>query len=112
MNTERFRQQREKRGLTKRELAKLCEMREMQILRYEAGTNDPSTENLKILAHALEVSADYLLGMTDTPRGYYGDALLEEEEHAILDAYRRDGWPGIIKLGADQLIQKKNRSPD
>jgi transcriptional regulator with XRE-family HTH domain len=111
INLERFQAHRLKRGLNKREMAKLCGLHELQIHRYESGISDPSSDGLKIIAAVLDVSVDYLLGITDEPRGHYGDGEIKEEEHAILDAYRRDGWPGIIKLGADQLIQK-TKSPD
>jgi transcriptional regulator with XRE-family HTH domain len=82
-------------------------MKELQIHRYEAGVNDPSTESLKILAAVLDVSTDYLLDMTDEPRGHYINENPDANEQDILNAYRRHGWAGIVRLGADRLIDKE-----
>jgi transcriptional regulator with XRE-family HTH domain len=114
MNIERFREQRIRLGLTKRELAKLCNMKDVQIHRYEAGANDPSTESLRVLAEALQVSADYLLDMTDEPGGQFVQTGLDRNEREVLSAYREHSWAGIIRLGTDRLIGKsvQLRDPD
>jgi transcriptional regulator with XRE-family HTH domain len=107
MDIERFRQVRELRGLSKRQLSKASGVGEMQLGRYESGENDPSAQNLKQIAKALQVSADYLLGITDDPQGHFGDSvILNETELAILVAYRREGWAGLFKLGADKVTNK------
>jgi transcriptional regulator with XRE-family HTH domain len=106
MNIDRFREIREKRGLSKRQLAKLSGFQEMQILRYESGENDPSTENLKRLAQILKVSTDYLLGISDDPQGHYGDDSLSEIEQRMISTYRRGGWVGVIELSAKHVTDK------
>lgn len=35
---------------------------------YETGRNEPSLDTLRIIAEKLEVSVDYLLGLTDDPK--------------------------------------------
>jgi transcriptional regulator with XRE-family HTH domain len=107
MNIERLRQVRELRGLSKRHLARLSGVGEMQIVRYESGANDPSTENLRKLADVLRVSSDYLLGISDDPQGHFGDENLSETEMQMVNTYRRDGWAGVIKLGANFITDKK-----
>jgi transcriptional regulator with XRE-family HTH domain len=106
MNVERFREIRERRGLSRHELARLCGFQPMQIYRYEAGENDPSTENLSKLAQVLEVSADYLLGITDDPQGHFGDSSFNDIEKDLISAYRREGWIGVFRLGVEHIRDK------
>jgi len=57
---------REEVNLTQMQLAKLFNLSDAAINRYEKGINDPDTETVKKLASYFNVSADYLLGLTDT----------------------------------------------
>lgn len=106
MNIERFREIRERRGLTRRELARLSGFQDMQIYRYESGENDPSTENLTKLAKVLEVSTDYLLDLSDDPKGHYGDSAFTDVELEIVTAFRREGWRGVFRLGVEHITDK------
>ena len=103
LRMDRLRDLREAHGWSKRAMARLCGFGELQIHRYEAGISDPSTDNLRILADVLGVSADYLLSKTDDPRGNIGDGELDDNERTMLETYRRDGWPGVIRLGAERI---------
>ncbi len=103
LRIDRLRTIREQRGLSQRELARLCGIGETQINKYETGLSDPNVESLKLMAKELYVSTDYLLGITDDPRGHFGDGQLDEDERIIVNTYRRDGWPGVIHLGAERL---------
>lgn len=58
----RLREAREMRGLNKAELASRCGMHPSAISRFEAGHRNPSLASLRRIAHALEVTADFLLG--------------------------------------------------
>jgi transcriptional regulator with XRE-family HTH domain len=103
MNTERFREIREKRGLSKRKLSQLTGIAEMQLVRYETGANDPSTEKLKLLASVLGVTSDYLLGVSDNPLGDFSENVLTTDEQELLTAYPREGWKGVFRLGAERM---------
>jgi transcriptional regulator with XRE-family HTH domain len=100
---ERFREYRIKRRLTKREMAKRCGFRDMQIHRYEHGISDPSTGSLAIMAKVLDVSTDYLLGLSDNPQGRYGEEKLNDTEQNLLSTYRSEGWTGVIRLGVERV---------
>lgn len=100
---DRLRTLREQHGLSQRELARECGIAESVVRRYENGTSEPSAASLKLIAEKLNVSADYLLGMTDQPRGHLGDNTITTEETDILDMFRREGWPGVIRLGGERL---------
>ena len=68
---ERIKLQREKLGLSQRELAELTRMRQNVISRLEHGdTPNPGADVLKRLALALRCSIDYLVGL-------YGDDLTD-----------------------------------
>lgn len=105
LRTDRLREAREKHGWSQRELARLCGLGEAQIHRYETGVSDPAAKYLKIIADKLGVSADYLLGLSDNLRGQLGDSELSEDERAVLDAFRRDNWAGVVRLGVDRLAK-------
>ena len=64
---ERIRAIREQRGLTRNELAKQVEISATALYYIEKGINIPSSLVLSKIAQVLEVSADYLLGLTDDP---------------------------------------------
>ena len=103
LKTDRLRVLREQRGWSRRELALLCGIGENQVLKYEHGENDPSCISLKLIAEKLEVSTDYLLGITDMPRGHLGDDSLNDDERDVLQMFRQEGWTGVIRLGAERL---------
>jgi ribosome-binding protein aMBF1 (putative translation factor) len=59
----RIRQARQRKKLSQFQLALLTKISEREIMRYERGQGLPSIRRLIKLALALEVSADYLLGL-------------------------------------------------
>ena len=106
LSAQRLRQMREERGLTQRQLGELCGITLYQISRYETNKSDISGDSLEALARSLDVSADYLLGLSPLPKGQWSDSQLDEEELAIVDSFRRDGWPGLTRLGGARLSSK------
>ena len=61
---ERIQKVRKQRGLTQRELAERSETSELTIRQYEIGKREPRTEQLRKIAVALDISTDYLLGLS------------------------------------------------
>jgi transcriptional regulator with XRE-family HTH domain len=99
----RLRQIRENKGYSQRELGRLCNLGANQINRYENGISDPTIHTLKSIADQLEVSTDYLLGVSDDPIVQVREPALNRDERAIVEVYRREGWPGVIRLGAERI---------
>ena len=99
----RIRQLRESRGWTQQQLASMCDLNKLQIHRYESGINDPPTDKLKRLAEVFGVSSDYLIGLTDDPTLLRRDPLLNDDERAVVDMLRREGWPGVARLSVERL---------
>ena len=58
----RLRKTRETRELSQSELAREAGMQPSAIAHFETGRRKPSFDNVRALAKALKVSADYLLG--------------------------------------------------
>lgn len=105
LRKERLRAAREQKGFSQRELARRCGFSEAQIRRYETGEFDPSSTYLKSIARQLEISTDYLLGIVDEPRGYFGTEELSDDERVVLETLRREGWLGIIRLGTEKIAK-------
>lgn len=51
--------------ITQRELAERCHISETNIPQYKSGHTQPSLQILMNFCKILDVSADYLLGLTD-----------------------------------------------
>ena len=60
----RLKAYREKRGLSQVDLASRAGLPSTSISHFESGARKPSFDNLVRLVRALEVSADYLLGLS------------------------------------------------
>jgi transcriptional regulator with XRE-family HTH domain len=99
----RLKQVREKAGFSQQQLSLECGFSPNQINRYENGINDATSENLRIIAEKLSVSSDYLLGLTDDQKGIAAPGDMKSDERELLDIYRNEGWPGVLRLGADQV---------
>ncbi|MEG1509784.1 MAG: helix-turn-helix transcriptional regulator [Clostridia bacterium] len=52
-------------NLTQVELAEKLNIRQQSYLRYELGKGEPSLDTLILLTQIFNVSADYLLGISD-----------------------------------------------
>lgn len=58
-----------------------------------------------LIANQLNVSTDYLLGITNNPHVQTSTSDLSEDEIAMIDIFRRNGWAGVIRLAADRLAK-------
>lgn len=57
-----------RRDLTADQLAKLAGVDASQISHYESDRRGPSADNIRRLATALDITADYLLGLSEETR--------------------------------------------
>lgn len=60
-----IKQIRNNRGLTQKELGKLCNMSESQIGQYEIGVKKPKLETLSRITAALDISTDFFLALVN-----------------------------------------------
>lgn len=63
----RLHQAREAKGLTKTALGQLAGVTNVSIREFEIGRKVPTVDTLVALVEVLDVSADYLLGLSDHP---------------------------------------------
>ncbi len=103
LRIDRLKNLREQRHLSQRELARLCGLGESQINKYENGLSDPSATNLTLIAQQLEVSTDYLVGLTDDPQLLVREPELTTDERVVLEILRSEGWSGVARLGVERL---------
>ncbi len=81
----------------------MCNLASNMIYRYENDLSDPTSGSLKIIAEKLNTSADYLIGLSDNPALRLLEVDLDSEEQNMVDTFRREGWPGVIRLGGERL---------
>ena len=110
MRGNRLREIREQRQLSQRELAARCGIGEKQIWRYENGDSEPTTGQFVKIVSELGVSADYLLGLIDEPRGHYQGEVQSAFEQNLLASVRKNDTValiGIIHDISDLLLEKQ-----
>ncbi len=98
---------RELRGLSQADLAKKTSLQPTAISHFETGGRSPSFDNLRILADALNVSTDYLIGRSNEPKlaGPEADNLFRG-----LDKLS-DVDLGAIQMMKEALLARKKEGP-
>ena len=81
---ERITKARKELGLNQKELAKKANLTEANLSRYENGIREPKSAVLARLADALEVSTDYLVGLTDEKTYDSYDVGKKDEDDILL----------------------------
>lgn len=104
LRADRLRDSRERKGIKQRELSQLCGVTEFQISRYENGKSEPGASVLELIARSLDVSTDYLLGLSDQPTGQFGEGLFPDQQK-LLEAYEAGDGPGMLELVTARLRQ-------
>lgn len=89
-NKFRLRDLRRENNLTSRDLAKLLNVSQPTITRWENGLQEPSKKNVKKLASYFNVSSDYLLGLTDEREPYKKPMKFEETLKILENTKRND----------------------
>lgn len=94
-------------GMTQKELADKIQISYSVMNRIESGERPARDEEIKRIAKALDVSTDYLLGLTDVknPTDKISDALEEDQE--LLEF-----WNELKEREELQLLFKQTRTLD
>lgn len=85
---QRLKQLRTRMNHTQDSLAEVIGTNARQVWRWENMESEPNNDYLIAIARALDVSTDYLLGLTDDPTSH-DEMGLSETEKNIVTAYRR-----------------------
>jgi len=100
----RLKNAREASFLSQKDVAAKIGVSNSVVSNYERDYRDPDTENLKKLAILLNVSADYLLGLTNVLRRLDHTDYIE----TIEDEELRIWWEGLPKENIKELKTLKN----
>jgi transcriptional regulator with XRE-family HTH domain len=85
----RLRERRKALGMSQATLAKKIGINQAQISKYEVAENAVSSEVLAELARILDVSSDWLLGLTDEVMPSLREENLNMQEQAVVSALRQ-----------------------
>ncbi|MCA8948215.1 MAG: helix-turn-helix transcriptional regulator [Planctomycetes bacterium] len=77
---ERLRELRGRKGLSKKDVAEICNRDPTTVRNWEDGVNPPPADAIAILAKHYGVSADYLVGISDFPAGIGPDQWIVDVE--------------------------------
>lgn len=84
----RIKQLREEKHLSQQQLADKLSVTQSSVSKYEIGLAEPDTKSIIIMTKLFGVSADYLLGISDS-RINISSSDLKEDEMLILRDFRR-----------------------
>jgi len=90
-------------GYSQEEIAAHLGMSQNQYSRYERGENQPGGDVVGKMATTLGVSADYLLGIADTPEGEILEETLSDDERQLLEAYRTGRLQDLLKVALQKV---------
>lgn len=97
---DRLRAARKCKGMTQAELANKCHCMDVQIRKYESGQSEPTLSRLVQLARGLDVSLDWLCGLTEnTPYALKLQTDIQEAENLVEE----------LKRLKDQVIEMREK---
>ena len=99
LDGERLREIRKDHGDTQESLGKKLGYATPTVSKWEQGETEPGIETLKQICRLYEVSADYLLGLTDD------DPLLTKKRREILSDKSKDA----LRLFEDYLVDREKK---
>lgn len=102
MRADRLKSYRVKRDFTQEQLALELNTDKKQINRWEKGESAPSAGKLADLSRVLNVSVDYLLGISDNPVPSVQLNKLSEDEIEVISAMRRGDDKEAMKIIANR----------
>ena len=102
MRRDRLKNYRLKRDLTQEQLALELGTDKKAVSRWESGQYSPNLETLIEISRILNVSADYLLGLSDNPTPQTRVDNLTEDELEVINAMRRGDDKEAIKIIASR----------
>lgn len=104
MRVDRLKRVREDRNYTQEQLAELANVQLHQVWRHENGKTTPDGDVVAKYAQALDVSADYLLGISDDPKPNVQISDLTRAERSVIAAWRR----GDVIEAARTILNDEN----
>lgn len=97
---DRIREARNSKGLTQKQLGDLSATSEITIRQYEIGKREPRAEQLCLIAKALDISADYLLGLSPEPCSNIDDSEICIRTGLSVEALTKLRWLNGVEKGS------------
>lgn len=108
---DRLRAIREQRQFSQDELAARLGFGASQMNRYENGKADPSMDVLKRMAAELQVTTDWLLGLTDEPTEYFQMEDLSPDELDLIASFRKADLETLMRIALERKKPKQDAPP-
>lgn len=107
---DRLKAARERLDLTQDELAARLGFGQAQMNRYENGKSDPSLDVVMRLAHELQVTVDWLLGLSQETVDDFKFEELSPQEMKIVLAFRRADVETLMRTALEGTKPKEDDS--
>ena len=115
----RIKELRKQAGLSQKALAQKLFISQQSVGKWESGLSKPTPDALSNLANLFDVTTDYLLGISDDPKGSLNVALTDADPQisAIAEKAKKLNAQGLMRLEqyADDLlaadIYRKTKTP-
>lgn len=102
MRKDRLKEIMVRRGHNAESLAEVIGRSERSIWRILSEGGNTSDETVALIAQALEVSSDYLLGLSDDPSPHMRLDNMSDDERAVVAAMRRGDDKAILRIIASR----------
>lgn len=109
--SDRLRQARESMDLSQDDLADRLGFGASQMNRYENGKQDPSAEMLTRMAAELEVTTDWLLGLSDKPNERVQADDLTSDERNLIASFRKADLETLMRIALEGKKPKQDAPP-
>jgi len=105
--SERLRAARKAAGFTQKQVADYIGVTESAYCGYETGKRQPDSAKISAIALMLNVTGDYILGLVDHPKEYYGAGVSDSDPQidAIVSLCRQLTAQGMeyVRLAAELI---------
>lgn len=98
MRPDRLKNMRVKNGYTQEAFAEILGTDKKAISRWESGTFTPNADTLVRIAQTLDVSTDFLLGLSDDPMPHMRIDNMSDDERRVVAAMRQGDKLQAIKV--------------
>ena len=96
LRADRLKQLRQRKGFTQAELARLLDVTQQQVARWENGASDSSADAVARLGRTLHCTTDWLLGLVNEPHERVKEPDLSDDEQQLVEMYRQRKLPQMI----------------
>lgn len=110
LRADRLKWLREARGWSQQKLNDLCLFTTGQVTRYENGLSDPLPPQLSQLAKVLDVTSDYLIGLSDDPEEGRKEQMSNTEKTILLKFRNKDYYGAISDIATHAKLEDVDKN--